>query len=188
MMEYNIVIFDSNITRGESIKNLISIDSVKSYKQFNGSDAVALVGIWTTHKSAFVKFIDSATIIFIHRSNDLFDNALTCLKTKTNKNVIIYSGATSITLNNLPTHIHPFQGAISDDGKTIWDLEGFCNYLNTAKTINATELFESLQSKSPQFLALEKFYTDLDISFVGDDTGIKKIEAQIKKAGLNKLN
>jgi hypothetical protein len=58
----------------------------------------------------------------------------------------------------------------------------------TAFSLTSKSLFEIIFSKSPQFLALEKFHTDLDISFVGDDTGIKKIEAQIKKAGLNKLN
>lgn len=128
-METKVIIFDSNSKRGENIVEVLQKNGLSSshYKQFDGSDANSLTGIWNTHKVKFIEFIKSYRYIFIHYSNDQYSYAINEIQDE--QFVIVYSGGGNVTLSIMKSNIFPFQGKVNDDAKTEWDLTGFANAL-----------------------------------------------------------
>lgn len=174
MMDNSILIFDSNQTRGENIVKLLVDYNLNAthYKQFNGENTNSLTGVWNNHKKKFEGCINNFKYIFIHYSNDLFSYALNDIPT--DKFVIVYSGGTNITLGKNCGNIFAFQGKVSDDAETEWDLKAFASALK-----NGDNIFEALQSFDPKLEALlEPFATYHPLTAFSEDLKAKKSELQ----------
>ncbi|MCO5233047.1 MAG: hypothetical protein M9888_04865 [Chitinophagales bacterium] len=176
MMEHNIniLIFDSNTTRGENIVSLLKRYDLSAthHRQFNGQNVDSLTGVWSNHKEFFDQFINLIKYIFIHYSNDQFNNAVNGIPQ--DKIVIVYSGGADIILGNKNENVFAFQGKVSDDATTEWDLEAFALALK-----NGGNVFEALQSFDPKLEALlEPFATSHPLTTPTAELKTKKAELQ----------
>lgn len=148
-----ILVIDNNTnSRGQNIASLLTAAGVTSthYKFVTG--ITEKTGDWDDLKSYFEALIRENTVLVIHKNNSRSEDAAKCFLEKDNTNrVVLFSGGGNFSTLISNLNCLAFQGKVSDDAKTEWDLAAFALAL-----ANGGNIFDALQSFDPKLEELLK--------------------------------
>ena len=155
-----ILIIDNNNDRGINISTILKGSKciATQYEFVTGN--TERISDWDNLKADFENLIGKNRILFIHKNNSRSEDAAKLFLKKSNSNqVILFSGGGNFTTQITSQNCFAFQGKVSDDAKTEWDLTGFASVLlsgngNLIEALKGTDetlekLLEQFEKESP---------------------------------------